>query len=266
MDIPNFETKKERIDFIVENKSKIIASKKSQMKKADAVSFLVPAEKNTTAKALQVEDGIIKVRAIINTTNWIDSHEDLHVPGLWKKSLQENKNIMHLQEHKMQFDKIIADGEDLEAFTKNYTFKQLGIDIDGTTQALVFDSVVKQERAPFMYEQYLKQRVKNHSVGMQYVKLLLAVNDKDYPEYKEIWDTYYPQVANKERADELGMFWVVKEAKVIEGSAVPIGSNTVTPTLEPEKSTHTNNNEPGKTTQSDSKSIDFLKLTKHFEL
>src|SRR6056297_2018047 len=147
MDIPNFETKKERIDFIVANKSKLIASKKAQIKKADAVSFLVPAEKNTTAKALQVEDGIIKIRAIINTTNWIDSHEDLHVPGLWKKSLQENKNIMHLQEHKMQFDKIIADGEELEAFTKNYTFKQLGIDIDGTTQALVFDSIVKQERA-----------------------------------------------------------------------------------------------------------------------
>ena len=33
----------------------------------------------------------IRVNVIINTTNIIDSHNDLHLPGLWKKSLQENK-------------------------------------------------------------------------------------------------------------------------------------------------------------------------------
>ena len=50
-------------------------------------------------------------------------------------------------------------------------------------------------------------------------------------EEKKIWDKYYPVVANKEIADECGYFWVVTEAKVIEGSAVPIGSNQATPTL-----------------------------------
>lgn len=170
---------------------------------------------------------------------------------------------MHLQEHKMQFDKIISDGQNLNAFTKTYDFRELGYDIDGTTQALVFDSVIEKDRNEYMFDQYKQNRVNNHSVGMQYVKLLLAVNSSDFAEEKEIWDIYYPQIANKERADENGLFWVVKEAKVIEGSAVPIGSNTVTPTLEPAKSTPQNHDtEPPYGTQK----IDFNKLTKCFEL
>ena len=36
----------------------------------------------------------------------------------------------------------------------------------------------------------------------------------------------------KETAIEKGYFWAVLEAKLIEGSAVVIGSNPVTPTLE----------------------------------
>ncbi len=50
--------------------------------------------------------------------------------------------------------------------------------------------------------------------------------------------------ANKEEAENQGYFWAVKEAKVLEGSAVPIGSNTATPTLEVK-------NEPLKDTRQD---------------
>ena len=59
----------------------------------------------------------------------------------------------------------------------------------------------------------------------------------------EAWEKYYPMIANKELADSKGYFWAVKEAKMIEESAVPVGSNSITPTLEnnmksePEKST-----------------------------
>ena len=56
-------------------------------------------------------------------------------------------------------------------------------------------------------------------------------------------------------ADERGYFWYVLEAKCVEGSAVPIGSNTATPTLSisdkgtPSKDT-SNKNEPDNSTQS----------------
>jgi hypothetical protein len=81
--------------------------------------------------------------------------------------------------------------------------------------------------------------VKNHSVGMQYVKLFLAVNDERYEEEFKVWEKYINLAVNKEVAIEYGYFWAVTEAKVIEGSAVPIGSNTYTPTQE-------NNSEPNK--------------------
>ncbi|HPZ10702.1 MAG TPA: hypothetical protein PL110_21610, partial [Candidatus Eremiobacteraeota bacterium] len=53
-------------------------------------------------------------------------------------------------------------------------------------------------------------------------------------------------------ADERGYFWVVKEAKIIEGSAVVMGSNSATPTLENkefEAVEDTSNDEPLENTQ-----------------
>jgi hypothetical protein len=85
-----------------------------------------------------------------------------------------------------------------------------------------------------MLKQYANGWVKNHSVGMRYVNLELAINSEaEYDkEYKERWDKYYPIVANKELADERGYMWIVSEAKIVEGSAVVMGSNSATPTLE----------------------------------
>jgi hypothetical protein len=74
---------------------------------------------------------------------------------------------------------------------------------------------------------------------MRYVKIDLAINsESEYDkEEKEIWDKYYQVVANKEVADERGFFWVVSEAKIIEGSAVVMGSNSATPTISVENKT-----------------------------
>lgn len=56
-----------------------------------------------------------------------------------------------------------------------------------------------------------------------------------------------PYAVNPEVAEEKGYFWAVTEAKVIEGSAVPIGSNWITPTL----SVENKDNEPPKGTQNE---------------
>ena len=227
--IEDFEIKKEFFKYLVENKQLLITEKKTTIKYADCVCVSIPVLKvNTPVNENTVE---LKTRLIINTTNIMDSHDDVHFPGLWNKTLKENKSILHLQEHQMAFDKIIADNEDLKAYTQIYNWKDLGIVYEGKTEALVFDSNVKKSRNEFMFNQYKEARVKNHSVGMQYVKLLLAVNDEKHEEH-ENWEKYYPEIINKELADEKGFFWAVKEAKIIEGSAVVKGSNWATPTLE----------------------------------
>ena len=236
---------------IVKNKETIMAQKKAVMKYADGCLYVsLNGDEVVPKAAIDVTDlDSIQVKAAINTTNILDSHGDVHIKGLWNKSLKENKMIMHLQEHKMSFDSIIADGEDLKPSTKDMTFKELGYKLDGDTQVLFFESTVKMERNLYMFKQYANGRVKNHSVGMRYVKMFLAVNDDNYKEEKAIWDKYYPTIANKEDVDAQGYFWAVTEAKVIEGSAVPIGSNQITPTIEVAAKSTTEIIEPPQGTQ-----------------
>jgi hypothetical protein len=119
-----------------------------------------------------------------------------------------------------------------------------------------------------MAEQYRKGFVKNHSVGMRYMKLSLCINDENSGSEFDAWNKYRPEIVNGNLADEKGYFFAVTEAQVIEGSAVPKGSNFVTPTLsvenknesverdymEPPKGTHST--EPVKITP---KKWDFLK-------
>ena len=232
---------KKNIEYLKNHKRKVIAEKYEQLKMADA--FLSSCgfyeKESEVAKRDVLNDwqslSAVKVEAIINTTNLIDSHMDMHVPGLWDKSLKKNVNqIAHIQEHKSgSFQHIISDGEDLDVSVKSFTWKELGYSYSGKTQALVFDSVVNKDRNEFMFSQYAKGFVKNHSVGMGYVNLELAVNDPDDRYWEKefnTWEKYIGQAVNPEVAEEKGFFYVVTEAKAFEGSAVPMGSNHITPT------------------------------------
>jgi hypothetical protein len=236
METPTFKTREELYTWLKENKEDIIYSKKSQFKKADGFgapcTSMQQIHKISTKDLTASEPDSIKVRAIINTTMIMDSHKDVHINGIWNKTVKENKRIKHIQEHEMKFDKIISDKEDLDVYVKQYSWKDLGYDVEGKTEALVFDSVIKRRRNAYMYEQYKDGNVDNHSVGMYYVNIKMAFNsslDEDV-EYKEIWDEHIDDIANKEEVEKNGYFYAVYEAKAIEGSAVAIGSNPITPT------------------------------------
>jgi len=234
-DPAKFSTNKELIDFLYANKRTIIAQKKAEIKHSDAISAMFFDLNNDAIKENQAfvpENGEFKVKAVINTTNFMDSHDDVHLDGIWNKSLKQNRNVMMLQEHKLQFDKIIADGQDLEAYTKNLDWDKLGYQYPGKTQSLIFEFKLKRDRNAFMFDQYSKGFVKNHSVGMQYIQIDMAINNKDYTEEYKVWESNIDKIANRELAEHKGYFFAVKEAKVLEGSAVPIGSNVATPTLD----------------------------------
>lgn len=237
MNIPEGLTGKTLYKYLVDNKSLLIASKKAVLKEADSFtlqSSLYVDEAGRIVKAFEpIPEDARKLEAtlIINTTNILDSHSDVHIPGLWKKSLKELRDVYHIQEHKMQFDKVIS--EDVNAFTRTYSWRELGYDANGMTEALVFVSNVDKSRNEFMFDQYRKGFVKNHSVGMRYVKIELCVNepeDRYYRDEFEAWTKYIEMVVNREDADAQGYFWAVTEAKIIEGSAVVKGSCPITPT------------------------------------
>jgi len=238
MDKPTFNNKSEEIKWLVENKEFLINQKKSSNKHADIIQcspeLVAKSSSNKTESTTSV-DNRLQVKAVINTTGIIDSHMDCHIEGIWTKSLKEQSYMLWLQEHECEFEYIIADSksDELKASVKTMSWKDLGFNFDGNTQALVFDAKLNKERNEFMYKQYANGWVLNHSVGMRYIKLYLCVdsNEPEYTQEKEAWDKYYPIVVNKEVADQRGYFWAVTEAKIIEGSAVVKGSNYATPTL-----------------------------------
>lgn len=232
--VPNFETKEERIDWMIQNKGALTAQKKATVKHADAISYMVPlvSEKGDAIKAEAVPETAtkIKVRTVINTTKLFDSHGDVHIDQLWNKSIKETPQNFLVNQHNFSFEGIIS--EDVKVFVKQMTWKELGFGgWEGTTQALIYDATIDKADSPDMFERYRKGRVKNHSVGMRYVKVEMAVDDDRYEKEKAVWDKYYPVIANKADVDQAGVFWAVTEAKNIEGSAVVKGSNFVTPTI-----------------------------------
>jgi len=249
-----FETKEDLFKELITYKKELISLKKSVTKNADAVSFgyVENISKNAENKAIASADlpDTLNVKVVINTTNFLDSHNDFHADGIWNKSVSDNKYFLHLQEHDRSFDKVITDSA--KGYVQSMTWKKLGLPYDGKTEALIFESTIDRLRNGFMLKQYANGWVKNHSVGMRYVQLELAINtEAEYDrEYKALWDEYYPMIANKEVADERGFFWVVKEAKIIEGSAVVMGSNSATPTLENKEAVEdTSETEPSEDTQ-----------------
>lgn len=230
--LPTFKTDKELFDYIVENEEDILWSKKQTIKHADSFEFHAIQTKSIEAdKTDFIGKDEIDAVLVINTTNILDSHKDVHIKGLWDKSLQENTRIKHMQEHGRSFDKIIADKDDLKAYVKDYTWKQLGYDAEGKTQALVFESKIKKDRNPYMFKQYAEGNVDNHSVGMRYVKMVTCINDEDYEKEYEAYQKYSKHVINKAELEKTKVFWAVTEAKAIEGSAVPDGSNPITPII-----------------------------------
>lgn len=242
MNIPQFATKDELFRFLKTNKSMLIAEKKYQTKHGDVISYFVTNEegnelvnKGTPVDPAKFNGNEIKVSVVVNTTNILDSHGDVHFPNIWNKSLKEKKDLYLLQEHQMNFANVISD--EVKAMTKTMTWRELGVDAFGVTQALVFVATIKKNRNEFMFNQYLNGYVKNHSVGMRYVNIELALNSgmPEDAEEKAVWDKYINDIVNRQSAEENGYFWAVTEAKLIEGSAVVIGSNTITPTLSVEE-------------------------------
>ena len=270
MKLPENLTGKALFDFLVKNESLIFHTKKSEIKRADS-SFSAPLFINEKGQLIdkaevvetQTDPTKIKVQVVINTTNWFDSHSDVHIPTLWKKSLLDNKKsgFYLLDNHERGFEDVIAEG--CAASTQTMKWTDLGINIPGTTEALVFTGIIEKDRNEYMFGQYQKGYVKKHSVGMRYVKMVTCINDKDYPVQQENWDKYIEMVANKQDAIDQGYFWAILEAQIIEGSAVLFASNTMTPTLEvSDYEEDSTKNEPPVSTHEEPESKSFLTMIK----
>lgn len=74
-----------------------------------------------------VDEDTIKVKLAISPSNILDSHKDVHIPGLWKQAQNQNQYDLLLQEHDMNFDKVIVDSVsgELKVYTEMISVKEL---------------------------------------------------------------------------------------------------------------------------------------------
>lgn len=172
---------------------------------------------------------IIEVKAIINTTNVIDSHMDLHLQGIWNKTVKDNPYNPVLKQHENKFESVIANKA--KNFNQNMNFKDIGVDIDFAMQANCNIFTVDKNKQPLMFDKYSSGEVEQHSVGMIYVDLDIAYYDESSQKEMDFFDSMLLQCINPEIAEESGYLWVIREAKKREGSAVVFASNPITPTL-----------------------------------
>ena len=220
---------KEFIKDLVENKSEKIELKKAEVKlcKGGLTDTIAP---KTELKGLYSNSENKLERTIIgNTYLWMDSHDDVHAKGCFSKSIKERGNkIFHLHDHK--FERTAKVGNPIKVYESDLEWKELGLNKVGTTEALHMDTEILKGYNSLIFEEYKNDMVDQHSVGMQYVKIDLAVNDDSYEEEYKLWQDNIEKLGNPERAEERGFFWLVREAKLIEISAVLLGSNELTPT------------------------------------
>lgn len=265
IDKSKFESKKELFKYLVDNKDEIIDVKKGAIKHTDSIN--IDKIDENTVKALStnntddLEAGVIKRTIIGNTYNWLDSHGDVHVKNTFAKSIKERGDrVRHFHDHEQKISAKV--GEIEKVYEKEVKWTDLGVNKKGSTIALMADTNIERDYNKGVYNQYLKGKIDQHSVGMYYVKIDLAINDTEYPQEKEIFDTYIDSIGNKEVAKEQGYFFAVSEAKLIEISAVTEGSNSLTPTIEnnvnPSKD-NSNINDPSKDSQKTSNNNNLKK-------
>ena len=233
-----FESKSDLFKALVENESFIIDAKKSQVYKSFEKGLQVVSDQKTIEKAFNDSEKGIKFDSdyyyfVVNSANYLDSHNDMHVDGNWNKSVKDQNGKVYLVWHHdfSKTENIIAFPEDIEMMTSKVAWSLLDKSYEGETYSLIY-KVKKDKIVNENVSKWLKEgRKLQLSVRMQYIKLETAFNsdDEDYSKQTESYNKYYPLIANKDEFKEIEYFFIVKEAKnVMESSLLPFGSNSAT--------------------------------------
>ena len=240
-----FETKQGLFKALKDNKKTLLAKKKAEIKTKRNTSVLGFMDmKDNTVKGIPNMDEDY-IYPVISNTNYLDSHQDVHLDkSMTKTAKDQNGKVYYVADHKLEVDSVIATPKNVEVMLVSMTWKELGRNYEGSTEALIF----KIAKDKIMHDKFLKMIEEGedlqNSIRMQYINLEIAINstDEEYKEEFKVYSEVYPKIANRNEIEDLDYFWAIRELKIfMEGSAVLFGSNDATPTK--------NHNEPSNDTQ-----------------
>lgn len=235
----DFTSKEEMFKALRENVNTIIALKKAQIQKSYEKGFVFDGfmlgslvkEEEVAKVGPQMKDNFIY--PIINSTNYMDSHDDVHFPGIWNRTVKDQAGkVYYCTNHDLEIGDIVAWPEDVRMLVKTVPWSFVGKDYEGNTEALIFEIDKSKISHTEALDIIKNKRPVQNSIRMQYVTIKLGMNSGD-PEnttYKAYWDYRINQIANRDVVEEQGYFFGVEEAKIVnEGSMVIRGSNDATP-------------------------------------
>lgn len=267
-----FSTKEELFKELKANKEIFIEAKKSLIQKSYDKGISVTCKNldllkfTDQLKGIKIDDNYYYIA--VNSTRVLDSHDDLHVDGIWKKSIKEQQGKNYLVvDHDLSIKSVVVRKEHIEIFTAKIPFSLIGKPYDGDTEALIYKVPKDKVRDETIKEWLDSGDSIEGSVRMQYVTVLLAMdsNDPDDETEKTNYDEYIDQIANKKDFDYIYYYFIIKEAKnVKESSLVVFGSNGATGQVTSNKNEAvledtTDKNEPPTGTQPEKKkSITFI--------
>lgn len=220
-----------RFNYLRQAEKALIRVKKSSDIPSDIITYpykIIQKQRiEKSGSIIKPPTDVIHVKVIANTANFIDSQLDLIVPGAWNKSINENKGfIPHLHDHEKTLTAKVGDVTDI--YTEQTKLRELGIDKDGETETLIFETDIKKDYNPQIFAQYGNGSINQHSISLRYIDLSLGIDDEDDEIHYNNFKTYVEQAINPEVAIENGYLWIVKELRLIENSAVLWGANELT--------------------------------------
>lgn len=261
-----FTTKEELFRALKMNESKILSLKRASIYESEKKGQIAPLELLKTEDAEKAEftkSGY--VYPVVNTTNFYDSHQDVHFPGIWNKSAREqNGRIHYVFDHDLKVSSVIGWPSDVNILVKSIPWSYLGYNYPGNTEALIYEIEEAKIENQAALDVFKKRKPVQNSIRMQYETIRLGINsnEKEYAENNQYYHSRIGEIVNRDAVEEYGFFFGVETAKIIkEGSMVLFGSNSATPIIYhqeagPTTSEDANKQQPGPSI------VDYTKLQK----
>jgi hypothetical protein len=244
----SFKTQTDLFKYLIEESELILSQKKSITKRAEgglSACFITDATQEVFVNKAQKpvyendkESGVLKRTVLANTYWWMDSHSDVHLGrgeeienAIFSESIKGRTNkIYPIDQHNFSLDGRM--GKTIDLYEAPISWRALGVGKTGMTEGLFAVAQIEKKKNAARYEDYLNDEIDQHSVGMRYIDIQLAVNDEEeYPKESAIFKKYINKIGNRQAAEKQGFFFAVGKAHLGEYSAVISGSNELTPTM-----------------------------------
>ena len=120
-----FVSKMDQTRFIKENFDTMKQIKMAEYK-TGSFAIIDNIEKKEFEPMIEpITSDVILVKSVINSTNIIDSHRDLHLQDIWNKTTKDNPYSYHLKQHESIFESVISNKA--KSYNEKSNFNEIGL-------------------------------------------------------------------------------------------------------------------------------------------